>query len=213
MIYIRILKFFNMFTGIIQSIGVIENINYNDNAFLIKTILSLKDCKIGSSICCDGVCLTATSIKVLDSEYFFSVNIGEETINRSNLINWKKGTIINIEKSLRVGDEIAGHFVYGHVDSIVEVSKIINLVNSWEFTFSFKDFNNHIDFKRFIVEKGSVTINGISLTVANVFTNSFSVSIIPHTYEMTNLSTLKEKEKVNIEFDPLARYISNKYEK
>ena len=202
-----------MFTGIIQSIGEIENIDIRNNKYSIITKLSFDDCKIGSSICCDGVCLTATAIKKLNSNYIFEVNIGEETIKRSNLSNWKIGTIINIEKSLRFGDEIAGHFVYGHVDSIIKIDEIINLKNSWEFKFSYKDSQNLLDFDKFIVEKGSITINGISLTVANIFKNSFNVSIIPHTYKLTNLSKLKKGDKVNIEFDPLARYISDKYAK
>ena len=202
-----------MFTGIIQSTGKVKNIDYDNNIYEIETKLSLEDCKIGSSICCDGVCLTVTAIRNINSTYFFKVKMGEETIKRSNLYNWSIGTKINIEKSLKVGDEIAGHFVYGHVDSTINTDKIINLKNSWEFEFSYKNFDNSLNFKKYIVEKGSITINGISLTVANTFKNSFNVSVIPHTYEMTNLSTLQKGDKVNIEFDPLARYISNIYEK
>ena len=202
-----------MFTGIIQSTGAIEEINNSNNSYLIKTNLSLKDCKIGSSICCDGVCLTVISIKDKDSNFFFTVNIGEETIKRSNLINWDIGSIINIEKSLKYGDEIAGHFVYGHIDLTLNINKIQKLQNSWEFEFSFDNSYNLVNIKKYIVEKGSIAINGISLTVANVFENSFNVSVIPHTYQITNLSNLKERDKVNIEFDPLARYISEKYGK
>ena len=198
-----------MFTGIIQSIGSIEKIDYNNNLYFIKTKLNLQNCKIGSSICCDGVCLTATSIRNIDLFFIFEVNIGEETIKRSNLINWSVGSKINIEKSLKVGDEIAGHFVYGHVDSVIKIDKIINLQNSWEFKFSFMNLDSSTIVKKFIVEKGSVSINGISLTVAKVFDNSFSVSIIKHTYENTNLSLAKEGDHLNIEFDSLARYINN----
>ena len=202
-----------MFTGIIQSTGIIENIDSNKNLYLIKTNLNLSDCKIGSSICCDGVCLTAISIKSMDSDYFFEVNVGEETIKRSNLVNWSKGNIVNIEKSLRVGDEIAGHFVYGHVDSTISINKITKLQNSWEFEFSHKSSHTSSNFEKYIVEKGSIAINGISLTVANIFKNSFNVSVVPHTFNFTNISSLNIGDKVNIEFDPLARYISNKYEK
>ena len=200
-----------MFTGIIQSLGIIKYINNDKNTYSIKTNLSLSDCKIGSSICCDGVCLTAISIKSLGTYYLFEVNIGEETIKRSNVTNWNIGTVINIEKSLKVGDEISGHFVYGHVDAVLHINKIVKLENSMEFEFSFKNSDNSSKFKKYIVEKGSVAINGISLTVANVFDNSFNVSVIPHTYEITNLSILKDGDKVNIEFDPLARYISDIY--
>ena len=197
-----------MFTGIIQSLGIIKYINNDKNTYSIKTNLSLSDCKIGSSICCDGVCLTATKLKNIGLNYIFEVNISEETIKRSTLINWNIGTKINIEKSLKVGDEISGHFVYGHVDTTFDIKKIIKLQNSWEFEFSFYKFNNSLNFKRYIVEKGSIAINGISLTVANVFENSFNVSIISHTFENTNLSIKKEGDKVNIEYDSLARYIS-----
>ena len=200
-----------MFAGIIQSMGVIEKINNNDNKYIIKTNLDLSDCKIGSSICCDGVCLTVTYIKNLKLYYIFEVNIGEETIQRSNFINWNIGTKINLEKSLKVGDEIAGHFVYGHVDAPINIKKITKLKNSWTFEFSFAKLHKSLILKKFIVEKGSIAINGISLTVANVFENSFDVSIIPHTYNNSNLSIIKEGDEVNIEFDPLARYISAIY--
>ena len=201
-----------MFTGIIQSFGSIESLSDNNNLYQIKTNLNLDDCSLGSSICCDGVCLTITKIIKDKSKFIFSVNIGEETVKRSNIINWIVGKKINLEKSLKVGDELSGHFVYGHVDSTVKIKSIKSFKNSWEFEFSFLDLNKSIDIKKFIVEKGSVAINGISLTVANVFESSFNVSIIPHTFLNTNLSILNKNDIVNIEFDPLARYIGARYE-
>ena len=197
-----------MFSGIIQSFGFLENINLDKNIYNMKTNLNLNDCQIGSSISCDGVCLTITNI--LDN--LFSVNIGEETVKRTNVLLWNKNTKINLEKSLKVGDEIAGHFVYGHVDTTIELKKITKLPNSWEYEFSSSSLNEDVDVKRFIVEKGSVAINGISLTVANIFEKSFNISIIPHTFQSTNLSILKEMDRVNIEFDPLARYILRRYD-
>lgn len=202
-----------MFTGIIQSKGSIEKIDFDNNLYLIKTNLDLNDCSIGSSICCDGVCLTAIAIINKDKNFFFKVKIGEETIKRSNLIYWKEGTIINIEKSLRFGDEISGHFVYGHVDLTLNISKIEKLKKSWEFEFSFNDNDCSKYLNKYIVEKGSIAINGISLTVANILKNSFNISVLPHTYQITNFSILKKGDKVNIEFDPLARYIRDKYGK
>ena len=200
-----------MFTGIIQKFGYIEDIDIENNIYKIKTILDLTNIKIGSSICCDGVCLTVIDFSCKKNEdNFFFVNIGEETIRRSNLINWKINSKINLEKSLRVGDEIAGHFVYGHVDVVAKVLNINNLVNSWEFNFSFYDSFSKVDFDRFIVEKGSISINGISLTIASIFEKSFLVSILPYTYINTNLSFLKLDDIVNIEFDPLSRYIQKK---
>jgi len=201
-----------MFTGIIQSFGFIENIDKDKNIYTIKTKLDLNDCQIGTSICCDGVCLTIIDIIKNYSDYFFSVNIGEETIKRTNILRWNKNTKINLEKSLKVGDEISGHFVYGHIDTTLELKKVNKFQNSWEYEFSFFSLVDSIDIKKFIAEKGSVAINGISLTVANVFENSFNVSVIPHTYKNTNLSILKQKNRVNIEFDPLARYIAKRYD-
>ena len=197
-----------MFTGIIQSFGFVENIDFDKNIFTMKTNLDLNDCKIGSSISCDGICLTITNIL----DHTFSVNIGEETIKRSNVLRWNKDTKINLEKSLKVGDEISGHFVYGHIDGTIELKKIIKFTNSWEYEFSLSSLNNNVDIKKYIVEKGSVAINGISLTVANTFVKSFNISVIPHTFKNTNLSTLKEGDRVNIEFDPLARYIVKRYD-
>ena len=196
-----------MFTGIIQSIGTIVNINKNNNIYTLKTTLNLDNCKKGSSICCDGVCLTVIKIENINGLYKFDVNVGEETLKRSNLIFWEKNTQVNLEKSLRVGDEISGHFVYGHVDLQLSVNEINRLDNSWEFNFSFYELSNQINLKKFIVENGSITINGISLTIANVYEDHFNVSIIPHTFNNTNLSILKKNSRVNIEFDSLARYI------
>ena len=193
-----------MFSGIIQGIGFIDNLQSN-NTF-IRTSLDLSDCKIGSSISCNGVCLTATSVEKLENnDFIFSVNLSEETRNRSNFFYNNLNQKINIEKSIKAGDEISGHFVYGHVDCITKISKIHKLDLSWNFEFQ-KD-NTNKDMERFIVQKGSIAINGISLTVANVSSDNFSISIVPHTYENTNLNSVKENDLVNIEFDALARYV------
>ena len=191
-----------MFTGIIQSLGRV--INYSNGELEVLTPLDLSDCQIGSSICCNGVCLTVTEIHSINEEYAFKVNLGEETINRTNFSNniFDKHININVEKSLRIGDEISGHFVYGHVDCTTIITDINILKNSWEFYF--KNFKNKN--KNFIVEKGSIAINGISLTIANVDNENFSISVIQHTFENTNLKYLKKLDLVNIEFDYLARY-------
>ena len=198
-----------MFSGIIQGIGFIDN--FQSNNTFIRTSLDLSDCKIGSSISCNGVCLTATSVEKLENnDFIFSVNISEETRNRSNFFYNNLNQKINIEKSIKAGDEISGHFVYGHVDCITKISKIHKLDLSWNFEFQ-KD-NTNKDMERFIVQKGSIAINGISLTVANVSSDNFSISIVPHTYENTNLNSVKENDLVNIEFDALARYVlKNEY--
>ena len=202
-----------MFTGIIQESGILSNINYSTNLYTIKTKLDLNNTLLGASISCDGVCLTVINIKFENYFYFFDVNIGEETIKRSTLSDWIIGSNINLEKSLKVGNEISGHFVYGHVDAVIKIIDIKNNHNSWDFEFSLSNLNKQPQLKKLIAEKGSVSINGISLTVANVFDNSFNVSIIPHTFDKTNLSSLTPSAKVNLEFDIFARYISRLYEK
>jgi len=191
-----------MFSGIIQSMGKV--INIRNSELEISTSLDLSDCKIGSSICCDGVCFTVTKIDYRDKEYYFKVNIGEETQERTNFSHntLNKFNKINIEKSLKIGDEISGHFVYGHIDRTTTIKKINKLKNSWEFYF--KNFQNKD--KKFIVEKASIAINGISLTIAKVTDDYFSISIIPHTFENTNLKFLNNEDLVNVEFDYLARF-------
>jgi riboflavin synthase len=191
-----------MFTGIVQNLA--DVISFKNGELEISTSLDLSDCKIGSSICCNGVCLTATEINFREDQYTFKVNVGEETQDRTNFSNqeFNKLAKINIEKSLKIGDEISGHFVYGHIDRTTNITNINKLDNSWEFYF--KNFKNKD--KNFIVEKASIAINGISLTIAKVDNNNFSISVIPHTFENTNLKYLKEQDLVNIEFDYLARF-------
>ena len=192
-----------MFTGIIQNLGNV--ISYTNSELKISTSLDLSDCEIGSSICCNGVCLTITEIYFKDGQFTFKVNVGEETQQRTNFSHntFDKLIDINIEKSLKIGNEISGHFVYGHVDRITKITNVKILNNSWEFYF--ENFKN--EDKKFIVEKGSIAINGISLTVAKEDKNNFFISVIPHTYENTNLKYLKIEDLVNVEFDYLARFI------
>jgi len=194
-----------MFTGIIQDLGTIKI--KEEGIYQIFTKLDLSKCKEGSSISCNGVCLTAKNIAQTDNKLFsFEVNIGEETLKRTNLANSiLKNEKINLEKSLQIGDEISGHFVYGHVDTTTTVSEILELQNSWEYHFE-KNFNKN---NKFIVEKGSISINGISLTVAKVENNTFMISVINHTFNHTNLKFLNKSDQVNIEFDYLARFIFN----
>ena len=195
-----------MFTGIIQEKGKV--IDFSRGILEISTNLDLSDCKLGSSICCNGVCLTATEINFINNSYQFKTNVGEETMLRTtfseNLFNKIKP--INLEKSLKIGDEISGHFVYGHIDRTAKLLKISKLNNSWEFFFeNFQNKDNN-----YIVEKASIAINGISLTIANVTNEYFSISVIPHTFDNTNLSDLQEYDIVNIEFDYLARFAERK---
>ena len=163
-----------MFTGIIQ--GLAKILDFSNGELILSTDVLIDDCKIGTSFCCDGVCLTATDIEKNNATNILKFNVGEETILRSK--NIKVDSIVNIEKSLKIGDEIAGHFVYGHVDSTTKIMEIIKLKNSWNFVFE----NQFKEKSFFVVEKGSISINGISLTISNVEYNSFTVSVIPHTF-------------------------------
>tara|TARA_A100001011_G_scaffold318717_1_gene338548 strand:+ start:5651 stop:6241 length:591 start_codon:yes stop_codon:yes gene_type:complete len=192
-----------MFTGIIQDLGNI--FHKENNLYNITTNLDLQNCKEGSSISCNGVCLTAKNItKNKNGIYNFEVNISEETIKRTNLeICIFKNNKINIEKSLSIGDQIGGHFVYGHVDAITSLLDVKKLNNSWEYCFE-RNFKNN---NKFIAEKASICINGISLTIASIKNNSFNISVIDHTFEKTNLQFLNKGDQVNIEFDYLARFI------
>ena len=195
-----------MFTGIVQGLAKVEDLS--NGVIKLSTNLNLSDCKIGSSLLCNGVCLTITNIINIDEKFIIQANIGEETTLRSNLSSNMINNQINLEKSLKLGDEISGHFVYGHVDTITKIIDIKNLDNSWEFKFT----NNFKEKSFFIVEKGSISINGISLTIANINSDYFTISIIPHTYLNTNLQFAKINDLVNIEFDYLARFFFNKYD-
>ena len=188
-----------MFTGITTNIGIIKRITTNKvPEYFIETDLNLKKISIGSSIMCSGICLTV--IKIIKKT--FVVNISEETLKVTNAGDWKKNTLINLEKSLSLGDEMGGHIVTGHVDCIARLKKIYKLQKSIKYTFSFAK-----RFKKFICKKGSITLDGISLTVNEVKNEEFSVNLIPHTLNLSTLGKLVKGDKVNLEIDILARYI------
>ena len=189
-----------MFTGITENLGVIKSISKSEpKEYRIETNMILKDVKIGSSIMCSGICLTV----IKKNKKSFLVNLSEETLKVTTAFNWKIGTNINLEKSLKVGDEIAGHFVSGHVDGVTELKEKKVLKNSILLYFLVPK-----KIEKFICEKGSVTIDGVSLTINNVFKKKFSINIIPHTSKITTLGKIKKGDKVNIEVDILARYIN-----
>ena len=197
-----------MFTGIIQ--GLAKVTDFSSGTLRLTTDLNLDDCKIGSSISCNGVCLTVIDINKENNKFYLVTDVSEETINRTNF-NFKSlnSKNINLEKSLKIGDEISGHFVYGHIDSTTKILDIKKLKNSWMFVFE-KIFG---DKSMYIVEKASIAINGISLTIANLDDNLFSVSVIPHTFLNTNLQYSNINDLVNVEFDYLARFIMNKHDR
>ena len=190
-----------MFNGIIYQQGVLKKIIKNNKGFNIFVFSNLNISKknIGISVCCDGVCLTVVSFKDKISEFYLS----KETLKRSNFKNTKVGKFINIEKALYYGKKISGHYIQGHVDTTSKVKSIKVIDKSWIMTFSLE--KKH---KKLIVEKGSISINGVSLTVSKLQTKSFQVTIIPHTLKLTNLIKLKVNDTVNIEFDMIGKYLN-----
>ena len=193
-----------MFSGIIENKGfVVKFEKQKDFRLVLDTNLKYKDIKKGSSVCCNGICLTVISKKKKKKYTQLSFDVSQETINCSNFNVIRKGDEINIEKSLRVGDEISGHFVFGHVD---DTSKLISIKKVGESHEIKLEISNKI--KKFIAKKGSVSLNGISLTVNQVKNNFIVLNIIPFTWLNTNLKGLKIGDRINLEVDMLARYVT-----
>ena len=191
-----------MFNGIIKHTGKISRIYKNNNNCIIEIISKIKFSKseIGSSISCSGTCLTLEKYKRNLSKFYIS----KETLNRTNFKSSNKGDLINLEKSLKYGDHISGHFVQGHVDTTSVVWKIDFVGKSWLIRFKLIK-----KYKKYLVQKGSITINGVSLTISKILKDGFQIVIIPQTLKLTNLMYLKEKDVVNVEFDVLGKYIKS----
>ena len=190
-----------MFNGIIFNTGKIRLINKSKNSIniAVETNLKFSNNDLGSSVSCNGVCLTITKIK--DKLIFFYIS--NETLKRSNLKILKNNQIINLEKSLSYGQKISGHFSQGHVDTIAVIKKIIFLDKTWVIRLKL----NNKKLNKFIVEKASISINGVSLTISKCLNNLFEVNVIPHTLKLTNLKKLKINDKVNVELDIFSKYI------
>ena len=191
-----------MFTGIIETLGFIKETatSGTNKTFWIESALS-SSFKVDQSIAHDGVCLTIEDVQ----ENIHKVTAVEETLKKTNLSQWRSGNEINIERSLLVTSRLDGHFVQGHVDTVARCKKIKDRTGSHEFQFEFPK-----KFADLIIEKGSVCVNGISLTAFNVKKNSFTVTIIPYTFEHTNVKFLKKGDFVNVEFDMIGKYISRR---
>ncbi len=186
-----------MFTGIVQTLGRISNIEISNKFKSVEIESNLQNFDIGSSICCSGICLTVTS----KGKNKFKADISNETLEKTNSKYWKKNSEINLEKSLKIGDEVSGHFVFGHVDSTGQLKKIMQVGKSWFMQIKFPNY-----LKKFITKKGSISLNGISLTVNDVESNNFNCMIIPHTFKNTDIQSYKVNEILNLEVDMLARY-------
>lgn len=189
-----------MFTGIIKCLGEIKSISINgsNKTFWIKSDIS-QEVNIDESVSHDGVCLTIEDIK----ENTYKVTAIKETLDKTNLYDWKIDGIVNLEKSMQMNGRIDGHIVQGHVDTTAVCINKKVLDGSTEFTFRFKK-----KFTSLIIEKGSICLNGISLTAFNVRKKKFTVAIIPYTLEHTNLSLVEENALVNLEFDMLGKYVT-----
>lgn len=192
-----------MFTGIIETLGIIQEIKKdNDNLHITIESSITNELKIDQSVAHNGVCLTVIAI----NEHQYTVTAIRETIEKTNLGNWKVGQSINIERAMMLGDRLDGHIVQGHVDQVGICKNVQNANGSWFFTFEYNTDLNNIT-----IEKGSITVNGVSLTVVNSLKNEFSVAIIPYTYEHTNFNSFEIGTIVNLEFDVIGKYVSKLY--
>jgi len=191
-----------MFNGIIYKTGLILEITKGKNfsEMIIKTNLKFKKSEIGSSLCCNGTCLTITKVNNSHVSFYLS----NETLRRSNFRSAKIGDLINIEKSLNYGNKLSGHYVQGHVDTTSIVTKIIVIDKTWIITFKISKI-----YKKYLITKGSISINGVSLTISAIKNNTFQINIIPHTLKLTNLLKLKKNYLVNVEFDIFGKYLLN----
>ena len=193
-----------MFSGIIETKGIVsEFTKFKDYRLVLDTDLKFRDIKKGSSVCCNGVCLTVTSKKKLSNHTKLSFDVSKETVSCTTFKQLKIGDLINIEKSLRVGDEISGHFVFGHVDDTAQLVSLKKIDGSYELKLKIPK-----KLRKFVAKKGSIAINGISLTINSIKNNEISLNIIPYTWNKTNLHKLKKGERINLEVDMLARYVT-----
>jgi len=190
----------SMFTGIIENTGVVKEVlSFGTNkTFWITSGIS-NELKVDQSLSHNGVCLTIEEIK--DGGH--RVTAIEETLLKTDLGQWQQGAVINLERCMQMNGRFDGHIVQGHVDTTAECTAIIEKEGSWEYAFSFPK-----EFSALVIEKGSVTLNGISLTLFNVDINNFSVAVIPYTYQHTNMNVLKTGDWVNVEFDIIGKYIN-----
>jgi riboflavin synthase len=189
-----------MFTGIIESLGVVKELRQDqDNLNLTISASITPELKIDQSVAHNGVCLTVVAI---DSDCY-TVTAIRETIEKTNLGDWKTGDLVNLERAMKLGDRLDGHIVQGHVDQIGICKSVENANGSWYYTFEYDEKLNNLT-----IEKGSITVNGVSLTVVNSKENQFSVAIIPYTYEHTNFKNFEVGTKINLEFDVIGKYVA-----
>ena len=189
-----------MFTGIIEDIGVVKNLVVDkDNLHITIESNITPELKIDQSVAHNGVCLTVVHI----NNDTYTVTAIKETLDKSALKHLQVNDSINLERAMKLGDRLDGHIVQGHVDQVGVCKKVQDMNGSWIFTFEYDSLLNNIT-----IEKGSITVNGVSLTVVNSKKNQFNVAIIPYTYEHTNFNSFKKGTVVNLEFDVIGKYVS-----
>ena len=192
-----------MFTGIIETLGIIQEIEKDKDNLHITIASSITDeLQIDQSVAHNGICLTVVSL----NKALYTVTAIGETIKKTTISHWQKGERINLERAMKLGDRLDGHIVQGHVDQIGTCTTIKETNGSWYYTFEYDESIGNIT-----IEKGSATVNGVSLTVVDSRKNGFSVAIIPYTFEHTNFKTFEVGTKVNLEFDVIGKYISKLY--
>jgi riboflavin synthase len=195
-----------MFSGIIETTGIIRSIEKEGTNFIFQVESSIShEFKPDESIAHDGVCLTVTNVE----GNVHTVAAIKETLQRSNFKQKKTGDEVNLERSIKLNDRLNGHFVQGHIDAIAECKKIIPQNGSWLFEFSLKDDA----FRDLMVEKGSICLNGVSLTLVKATKKKFSVAIIPYTFEHTTFRNLRRSDWINVEFDVIGKYIQRQLSK
>ena len=192
-----------MFTGIIETLGIIQEIKKEkDNIHITITSSITSELKIDQSVAHNGICLTVVAI----NNDTYTVTAIDETIKKTNLGEWLEGDLVNLERAMKLGDRLDGHIVQGHIDQTGTCIEITETNGSWLYTFEYDDKLNNLT-----IEKGSITVNGVSLTVVNSKKNQFSVAIIPYTHEHTNFKNFKIGSKINLEFDVIGKYVSRLY--
>ena len=194
-----------MFTGIITDIGTV--VARAGGRFTIRSAYPAGGIAIGASICHDGCCLTATSVRADGAGSIYTLDVSNETLSKTTLGAWGAGTAVNLERALKAGDELGGHIVSGHVDGVAEIVSIRTDGDSRRFTIAAPGA-----LARYIAEKGSVALDGASLTVNEVEGNRFGINLIPHTLTATTWGRKKPGDRVNLEIDPLARYVARMME-
>jgi len=192
-----------MFTGIIETLGIVQEIKKDkDNLHITLASTITDELQIDQSVAHNGICMTVVAI----SKNLYTVTAIGETVKKTNISYWKTGDIVNLERAMKLGDRLDGHIVQGHVDQIGSCISVKETNGSWYYTFEYDE-----SIKNITIEKGSITVNGVSLTVVDSRNNQFSVAIIPYTFENTNFKTFKVGTKVNLEFDLIGKYISKLY--